>query len=408
MAPTPRPLKFRLHATSACALALLSATFFLAGCGSFFTCEGKSDCPVTCTTNCTASSSTDYAYVANSATSANDLNGYNLGAGTLTATTSSPYSLGYSPSSMVVSHADTFLYAATDSLLSTGEIYAYSIGTGGNLTILGGGKPQIGENDAALAISPDGQWLFTLPTAALILNEYSANTSTGTLGGLQNSYDLSSAPSGTITPLSIAVAPSGQYFAAALATGGANVFPFDTTTGGEPSGQSGVLIDPGSAQNGIYALAFDSNNYLYCVTTNGLQVFSVTSGATVTAVGSAYTLGNQPRSIAIASTTTTSGSTTTTTPNYVYIGNEADGTISAYAIGTAGALTTVPGSPFTGPTSVNSLAVDSTGKYLIASGYNASTGIQLFTIGSNGALTSSGTAGTGTSTLIPGSIAATH
>ena len=77
------------------------------------------------------------------------------------------------------------------------------------MTLLGGG-PQINENDAALAVSPDGQWLFTLPTAALIINEYSANTTTGALGGLQNSYDLASAPTGSITPVSIAVAPSGK------------------------------------------------------------------------------------------------------------------------------------------------------------------------------------------------------
>lgn len=412
MAPTPRPTLSPRLTTPLSALVLLSTMLLLNGCGSFFSCEGKASCPVACsstvTTDCTStggtgSTTTDYAYVTNSSTSANDVNGYNLGAGTLTAATSAPFSFGYSPSSLVVTPTNTFLYAATDSALSTGYIYGYSLGTGGALSILGSGKPQIEESDSALAVSPDGQWLFTLPTAALIINEYSINTSTGALGNLQASYDLSSAPTGTITPVSLAVAPSGQYFATALGTGGANVFPFDTTTGGQTSGQKGVGIEPGSSSVGIYAVAFDSNNFLYCATTNGLEVFSVASGVTLT-LQNTYALGSAPRSIAIASTTSDS----VTTPNYVYVGNEADGTISAYAIGTDGALTAVSGSPFTGPTTVNALAVDSTGKYLIASGYSATNGIQLFSIGSTGALTSVGTAGTGTSALIPGAIATTH
>jgi 6-phosphogluconolactonase len=411
MASANRRAGFRPYRTHACAFILLSAaTALLGGCGNFFSCEGKTDCPTTppaCVASATVtcpptgsssgsgSSTVDYAYVANSATSSTDVDGYNLGSGTLTAI-AAPQNFDYSPVSMAVTPADTFLYAASDSNLSTGDIYGYSIGTSGALTLLGGGNPQISENDSALAVSPDGQWLFTLPTIGQLINEYSINTSTGALGGLQSSYDLASAPTGTITPLSVAVAPSGQYLAAALATGGANVFSFDTATGAATAGQNPVGIDPGNAAAGIYALAFDSNNNLYCAGTAGLQVFSVSSGVTL-ALLKTYAVGSAPRSIAINSTST-----------FVYVGNEGDGTISAYSIGTGGALTAVAGSPFTGPTSINSLAIDSTGKYLIASGYNASTGIQLFSIGTTGALTSVATAGTGTSDLIPGAIAATH
>jgi 6-phosphogluconolactonase len=409
MASANRRAAFYTYCTHASALILLSATTaLLSGCGSFFSCEGKTDCPATCVASSTVTcpptggstgspTGIDYAYVANSATGSTYVNGYNLSSGTLTAI-AAPQNFSYSPVSMVINPADTFLYAATDSALSTGYIYGYSIGTTGALSILGGGSPQFEENDAALAVSTNGEWLFTLPTAGL-MNVYSINTSTGAVGGtLEYSYPLTSAPTGTMTPISIAVAPSGEYVAAALGTGGANVFSFDTTTGAPVSGQNPVGIDPGSSASGIYALAFDSNNYLYCATTNGLQVFSVTSGLAVAPLKT-YTLGNEPRSIAINSTST-----------FVYVGNEADGTISAYSIGTGGVLTAVAGSPFTAPTSINSLAIDSTGAYLIASGYNATTGIQLFSIGTTGALTpvSAATAGTGTSNVIPGAIAATH
>jgi 6-phosphogluconolactonase len=414
MAPAPRPSNFRRPAflTHACALTAIAALTLLSGCGNFFSCEGKASCPVTCTatitTNCTpatggtGSSTVDYAYISNSAAANTSIDGYSLGTGALTTITGAPFALGYIPITMVVNPADTFLYAASDPNLSTGEIYGYTVGTGGVLTKLGTGLPLIEENDVALAVSPDSQWLFTLPSAALIVNVYPTNSSTGALSDLESSFDLSAASTGTIAPLSIAVAPSGEYFAAALGPGGANVFAFDTATGGPTAGQSDQLISPGSSQNGVYAVAFDSNNYLYCATTNGLVVFAVTSGVTL-GTGQTYTIGTSPRSIAIASTTTDS----VTTPNYVYVGNETDGKIYGFSIGTNGVLTAVSGSPFAGPTSVSALSVDSTGKYLIASGNDTSTGIQLFTIGTAGALTSAATAGTGTS-VIPGVIATTH
>jgi 6-phosphogluconolactonase (cycloisomerase 2 family) len=384
-----------------CSLVLLSAvTVLLSGCGNFFSCEGKADCPttcvasstVTCPTGGTGSSTDDFAYVANSASGSTFVDGYNLGSGTLTAI-GAPFSFDYSPISMVVTPADTFMYAASD----TGEIFGYSIVTGGALSILDGGSPQIGENDAALAVSPDGQWLLTLPTAGLI-NVYSINTSTGAAGATTAySYPLASASStGSAVPISLAVAPSGDYVAAALETGGANVFSFATATGGPVAGQIPGGIDPGSAASGIYAVAFDSNNDLYCAGTAGLQVFSVSSNANNVNVTilKTYSLGNEPRSIV-------------TNGTYVYVGNEGDSTISAYSIGTGGALTAVAGSPFTAPTSVGALAIDSTGKYLIASGYNASSGIQLYTIGSAGSLSPTASAGSGTSG-VPSAIAATR
>jgi 6-phosphogluconolactonase len=424
MAPAPRPIKFRPYAAPLAALALFSATAFLSGCGSFFSCEGKASCPAcvsTASVSCpttgsgsggSGSSTDDFAYVANSSAAATSVDAYNIGAGALTAVSGSPFPLGYSPVSMVVNPKDTFLYAASDSATSTGAIYGYNVSSTGVLSELNStSAPQITESDAALAVSPDGTWLLTLPTVGLI-NVYSLNTSTGAAGAsTAYSYPLTAASTGTLSPVGLAIAPSSLYIAAALETGGANVFSFVTATGQPLTGQTGALINPNTGTNGIYALAFDSNNYLYCATTVGLQVFSVAAGTaspTVTAVGTAYTLGTAPRSIAIASTTTDS----VITPAYVYIGNEGDSTISAFSIGTNGALTTVAGSPFPGPNAVNSVAVDSTGKYLIASGDDttaaSATGSQLFTIGTGGVLTSAATGDTGTSNNIPGAIAATH
>ena len=134
-----------------------------------------------------------------------------------------------------------------------------------------------------------------------------------------------------------------------------------------------------NAATGIYAAAWDANNYLYTAGTAGLQVFSVTSAGAPT-LDSTYTTGAGAKSILVNSTSTD-----------VYVGNQTDGTITGYSIGTNAALTAI-----TGPPTVSALATNSTGVYLIAAGYKASTGIQLFTISSTGALTLDASAGSGT------------
>ena len=50
------------------------------------------------------------------------------------ATTGSPYNLNFIPSAMVVTTNNSFLYVASSG--TSGEIFGYSIGTGGALTIL--------------------------------------------------------------------------------------------------------------------------------------------------------------------------------------------------------------------------------------------------------------------------------
>lgn len=398
MAPAARRFTSRPIAAHLCALTLLSAiTLLLSSCGSFFVCEGKSDCPAapcvpSSTVTCPATG-TDFAYVANSATSANTVNGYNLSDGTLTAATSAPFSFGYQPIAMAITPANTFLYALSNPGVSTGYLYGYSIGTGGALNILSSGKPLVTESAVSLAVSPDGKWLFVLDANSLTLSEYSIDTSTGI---------PTFATTGAITPgagtsgyasINVAVAPSGDYVAVALGTGGLQTFAFDTTTG-DLTPQTPLA--PATNQIGIYAVAIDANNYLYAASTNGLAVFSATTAGVPTELKT-YTAGNGPRSVAVNSAST-----------FVYVGNKVDGTISGFSIGTNAVLTTISGSPFTGPTSIGALAFDNSGDYLITSGYNTATGIELFSINSAGALTSSGSAGTGTNAAVVSAIATTQ
>ena len=390
-------------------LLLLSAVaMLLSGCGNFFSCEGKADCPATGSTGSTGSTgatastgstSVDYAYVANSASGSTYANGYSLSSGALTAITGSPFSLGFTPTAAVVTPANTFVYMATDAALNSnmGYLYGYSIGTGGALSILSSGTALASENITALAVSPDGQWLFCLDDdpGTETLEEYGINSSTGALT-YETTYGVSGAANATIIPTSVTVAPSGDYVAIALGTAGVETFTFDTTSG---VATANTVITPANAATGIYAVAADANDYLYAAGTAGLQVFSATTAGTPTLLNT-YTTGNGARSLAINSTSTC-----------VYVGNETDSTISGYSIGTDAALTALSGSPYTAPTSINSLAIDSSGANLIASGYNATSGIQLYAIGATGGLTASASAASGTSTFALGvsaPVAATH
>lgn len=358
----------------------------LTGCGNFF---------VKPTTTTTTASSTSYAYVSNSASGTEYINGYVLTSGTLVAATSSPYSLGFVPQGMAVTPSNAYLYVGSDSALAAGAIYGYSIGTGGALTILNSGAALVSENSAAVDISPDGQWLFSLNTNGSTLEEYSINSSTGLLSFAEN-YTYGGAAGGVVTPLSVKVAPSGDFVVLALGTAGMVTFPFNTTTGA--AGPGDTLVSPGSTSSGIYAVAVDSNNYLYASGTAGLQVFSTTTLGVPTLVSTtAYTIGKGPRAMVV-----------NTGNNYVYTANQTDSTITGDAIGTGGVLTAIAGSPYTAPTTVTAMGRDNSGKYIVTAGYSATSGIQMFAIGTAGALTESSSAASGTDTTIPVAVALTH
>ncbi len=373
----------------------LCASVALTGCGNFFVYPGSTSTG-TGTGTGTGNSSTDFAYVSNSASGSTYVNGYAVSSGALTATTGSPYNLAYVPAAMAITPSDTYLYIATDSGLSAGYLYGYSIGTGGSLSILDGGTALESENVASIAISPDGQWLFALDAGGITLEEYLINSSTGALT-FQNTVGITGAAAGIVTPVSVKVAPSGDFIVCALGTGGVVSFSFDTATG-EAGVAGSSLISPALASEGYYAIAVDKNNYVYAAGTVGLQVFSSTTAGALTLISSTpYATGAGPRSMVIDTSNT-----------YVYTGNQTDGTITEDAIGTNAALTAISGSPVTGPAGVSALGRDNSGKYVLAAGYNGTSGIQLFTIGSTGALTQSGSAPSGTDLAVPTVVAMAH
>jgi 6-phosphogluconolactonase len=361
---------------------VLGATVGTVGCdGGFF---------INTTTPTTTSTTGSYAYTANNANSSTSLGVYGLSSGSLLSLASSPFSLSFVPSALVVTPGNTFLYASS---VANSGIYAYTISSVGVLGQTNSNAPVASINTAAMDVSPDGKYLLALDVNGSSLTEYTINTSTGALTFASTA--TYAAPVGTlVTPSSVRVAPSGAFVVASLGTAGDVVFPYS----GGVIGPGYTLIGTGSASVGDYSAVLDTNNYLYVARTTGIAVYTLsTTGAAALVNGSPFPTGIGPRSVVLSKDY-----------KYVYTANQGSGTISAFSIGSSGALTQLTNSPFSGVPSVTSLGVDNTGKYLIAAGYDATAGMRMYAIGSTGGLTSTSSVATGITTTVSAAVALTH
>jgi 6-phosphogluconolactonase len=389
----------------AAALLLGAGAQMLTGCTGFFVYPGST------TTGTTGSSSSDFAYVSDSSTAGSEsINGYGVSAGTLVAATGSPYSLGFVPQAMVVTPNDAYLYVANQ----LGGIYGYSItsGTGALNVINVNGSTELANDDAAsIAVASNGNggyWLLVLDngTVAAAITVYSIQsngTLTSTSGGA-NVVSLNS-QSSTFAPLSIKVAPGGEYVAVALGQGGAEVFSFNESTGQVTAFAPAQGVNPNSTQAAVSAIGIDSNNYLYVAGTLGTSSAEVIESWFVSTTGSiagAYTkqqpVGQTPEAIDVS-----------LNGNYVYVANYNSSSISAFSI-SSGVLTPLnSGTAYTAPNYVSALGHDNSGNYLVALGYNTVSGTQIYTINSGGTLTPGNSAGSGgTVGSPPAAIAMTH
>jgi 6-phosphogluconolactonase len=304
-------------------------------------------------------------YVANQA--ANSIGAFAIGTGTLTAVNNSPVATSYKPLSMVVTPNNSLLYVGA----STG-IFVYFINSDGSLTTPSTGSQPAGVFAAALAVSPDGQWLIALDGHSQQLDIFQINTTTGALNSLTTPATYS-ADSGTWQPSDVRVSPDGTLIFAALGTAGDVVFTFNTTTGVAASSQS---LPTGSSQTGDYGLAVSKTGYLYIArsgTNGGVAVYSIGSGGVLTPVnGSPFTAGSGTFSVTLDSTGT-----------YVYAANRPDNTISGYTIVPSTtvldlSLTPLGGSPYTSGSGVQSLGIDSTNKYLLAAAVGGSPDLTMY------------------------------
>ncbi len=390
----------RLAAAAALALFLLP----LGACAGFFIKPAATNpTDPTNPTNPVAPTPTntgDYAYVANSSAGITSLSEYNVGAGSLASV--GTINLGYIPVALAVAPTNTFLYVASAPGSANPGIYLYNIATGGALSVANSGTALATDQVASMAVSPDGNWLFTVNSSGITMNEYQVTTGTGLLTlkatiTLPGTDCLLSVATPTSQTCSVAVSPSEEYVVASLGTAGDAVFSY-TSAAGITGSNFNTIASGYSTTNptGDFSVVLDSNNFAYIAQTNSLVVYQINS--TITEEGTlGYAAGTTPRSVSLNK----SGNT-------LFTANEGTGTISSFGISGNGALAAVAGSPFTGPANVSALGVDNSGLYLVAVGYDASAGVRLYSVSSTGVLKQVAMAAAGTNPVLPALVAMTH
>jgi 6-phosphogluconolactonase len=409
----------RIVMTLAAVATLSASVLSTAGCGAFFQCEGKADCG----TGTSATGSGDYAYVSNSATSANSipyLAAFDVSKGLLTPLAGSPYALGFIPTALAVSPSNKFLYAASQ---ADAGIYLYSLAATGVPSLVTSGtsnglmSSRSGVPVYAMAISPDGNWLYTMEnvsTGVWDLIQYSV-ASTGLITFSQSLLTPAPTcvpPSTSTLPYTqqcgIAVSPNEGFVAVAAGGGGAILFPY-SATGGITGGSSGSL-QAYSASSADTSLTIDNLNYVYIGQTEQISTYAIGSGGVPFTVSSSG-YGQPTQQTVFTNSETPRNITLSTNYGYVYTANQGTGTISSFSA-SKGSLTLL-GAEVPGPAQVSALGVDNTGAYLVAAGYNGTTGIELYSIssttGTTGELTNLvQSAGTGVNLAYPTLIAMSY
>jgi 6-phosphogluconolactonase (cycloisomerase 2 family) len=249
-----------------------------------------------------------FAYVANFGGTAvgGSVSAYTIdpSTGVLASVPGSPFAAGH-PLSVAVDPTGKFAYVANfggGSSGSNGNVSAYSIGANGALTPIG--TFAAGANPDSVAVDPTGKFAYVANRGGTV-SAYTINQSTGALTAI-----------GTFTagsnPEAVAVDPTGKF--AYVANGGA------------------LPASIGSVS--AYSIGADG---------------ALTQ---LTSLGSPFAAGTNPDSVAVDPT-----------GKFAYVANQGglltNGNVSAYSIGANGALTqlTSLGSPFTAGTNPRSIAI---------------------------------------------------
>lgn len=299
----------------------------------------------------------------------------------------------------------------------TSRVNIESINPSGTLTPILGSPVTAGTQPSAIAVTPDGKFIYVLNTGSDSLTQF-AIAKDGTLTKPQNDQ-----LTGTL-PVSIAV-DSQEHFAAVAnkTTGTVSLYRIDSTTGS--------LFEFGSSPittgNNPVAVTIHGN-FVYAIASNSIAVIAVdpinfttsvplgspfAAGAVGTLSGGSagsqlyaldsthnvvqsYTLdvstGIPSFGASIASGTQPVAAIQILNGGFLYVANKGSNNVSGYSINaTSGALTAIAGSPFTTGTGPTSLAFDPVNNLLLV-GNSTSSNLSVFTVNTtNGVLSSSGT-----------------
>lgn len=303
---------------------------------------------------------------------------YAIGAaGSLTAI-AAPVATGQNPNGIAITPSGKFAFIAN---VSTANISAYSIGADGSLTALG--NTACGAGPAGIAIDPSGRYLYVSTNANNV-----AQFAIGGTGALTPLAPATVAAGNT--PGHIAVDPTGRY--AYLADSA------DNTVSQYAIGANGALspLAPATVATGAYPFEIaiePTGQFVYTTNLNDNTVsqFAIGAGGRLAPVNpGSVAQGNTPRGIAIAQGLAPLAAA----PQYAYVANNGDNSVSAYAVDAATGRFKALGRINTG-SGPESVAVDPSGKYAYVTNYNAANVFQ-YAVLPNGALSANGALGAGT------------
>jgi 6-phosphogluconolactonase (cycloisomerase 2 family) len=365
----------------------LPAALLLAGCGDFW------QAPSTTTTGSTGSStlSSGNFYVMNAA--ANQVVGYSIVSGALTAITNGTATLTSTPASMAVSPNGSFLYVS----LLGGAIYMYTIGSDGQLTLGNNGQAISGDPAATMQVDSTNSWLVvSFPTlSGIAVNAIPISSTTGLL---RASTEVS-LPLSATSVSQLAISPDNTHIFVALGSSGTEVLVF-AAGDSDPFGNTahiGVL----NAAGADVSIAVDPTNRMVYIgetvaftagsNPGGLRAINYNTLAEVT--GSPYATGGLAPSSILP----------TADGNYVYVANRtvsgiSTGSIAGFSFVTSGttySLKALSGTAAGAGTTPAGLAEDTQGNYLLVVDSGGSPDLEAYTI-SSGVLTSVLSSATGT------------
>src|SRR5579872_5099244 len=208
-----------------------------------------------------------------------------------------------------------------------------------------------------LAVDPSSKNLYVIPDPSAKLNEILSFSIAPGSPHSPHLVALSTPVTGVSgVPTDITVDPSGHYVYVTFAGApGMQVAGYsrDQTTGAltnlpsSPFGNTGgndsqeIMITPSGAFAAIANAA-----------TNDVSVMSLKTGTLTNISGSPFPAGASPLSVAIDPSS-----------KFVFVANQGDNTLSAYAMGTNGGLTAISGSPFTVGSQPQGVTADLSGKF---------------------------------------------
>lgn len=376
-----------------CLGGLLAAALLLAGCSGFWNAPATSGSGGTGSGGNTSASGVFY--VLNQKTT--QLVGFSFASGSTTpaAVSGSSEQLGSVPLAVAISPNGSFLYVST-----AAGIYVYTIGSGGVLTLSNGSQAISADPAYTMQVDPSGQWLVEAVSGLGTVNAIPLVPTTG-LYNTSLQEQQAALPSQNVQQLAISGAATAtpSYIFVAMGSGGTAVLPF-TAANSNPFGNVSTIA-PLNKTGGDNTVAVDTTSPLLYIgetvavsgtQSGGLRVFQIASTKISEITGSPYpTAGTGPS--ALLSTT-----------GYVYVANKAvsgstTGNITGFSVNLSGStysLTKV--STVNAGVSPVGLAEDSTSTYVLALNSGGSPDLSTYTFDATtkGQLDAGATSSTGT------------